>query len=141
MAEAVGLGASVLTFIMVGAKLSSTTATVHSTLQNAPGDVQRIQTQLKDLQFILAQIDRTRAMNPECLWEPAMESYWAGKEAKLRSDFMEFERFTAQLAESIQNAKGKIKWLLSHECRAKRILGLLAEDIDVLRALLGIMES
>ena len=141
MAEPVGLGASVLTFITVVAKLSSATATIHSTLQDAPSDVQRIRTRLKDLQFILAQIDRTCAMNPECLGDPATESYWNGKEAKLRSDFVEFERFTTQLAADIGKAKGRIKWFLSHGNRAKKVLDLLAEDIDVLRALKGIMES
>ena len=141
MAEAVGLGASVVTFIAVAAKLSRATATLHGSIKDAPSDVQRVQTRLKDLEFILTQIDRTRAMNPECAGDPATESYWNGKEAKLRSDFAEFEHFITQLAANIGKAKGRVKWLLSHEDRAKKVLDLLAEDIDVLRALFGIMES
>ena len=141
MAEAAGLGASVVTFITVVAQLSKAAATLHDSIKDAPDGVQRVQTRLKDLEFILTQIDRTRSMNPECVGDPSTENYWNGKEAKLRSDFAEFERFTTQLATNIGKAKGKIKWFLSHEDRAKKVLDLLAEDINVLRALLGIMES
>ena len=141
VAEAVGLGAGVLTFITVAAKLSSATTALQSSIKDAPGDVQRVQTRLEDLEFILTQIDRARSMNPESVGDPATESYWNRKEAKLRSDFVEFGGFAAQLTANIGKAKGRIKWLLSHEDRAEKVLGLLAEDIDVLRALLGIMES
>ena len=141
MAEAIGLGASVLTFIAVAAKLSSATATLHNSIKDAPSDVQRVQTRLKDLEFILAQIDRTCSMNPECVGDPTIKSYWTGKEAKLRSDFAEFGNFAAQLTTNIGKAKGRVKWFLSHEDRAMKVLGLLAEDIDLLMTLLGIMES
>ena len=67
MAEAINLGASVLTFIVVAAKLSRTTATLNGSIQDAPGDVQRVQARLKALEFILAQMDRTHAMNLVCV--------------------------------------------------------------------------
>lgn len=53
MAEPAGLGVSVLTFITVAAKMSSATAALDSSIQDAPGDVQRVQTRLEDLDFIL----------------------------------------------------------------------------------------
>lgn len=80
-------------------------------------------------------------MNPESMGDLETENYWNGKEAKLRPNVVEFGGFSAQLAANIGKAKGKKKWFLSHEGRAKKVLGPLAEDIDVLRALLGIMES
>ena len=141
MAEAVSLGASILAFITIAAKLSSATATLYGLVKDAPDDVQRVQTRLEDLELILAQIDRTRSMNPECVGDPATESYWAGKEAKLRSDFDEFRRFAAQLTANIGKAKGRIEWFFSGEDRARKVLGLLAEDIEVLRTLHGNMES
>lgn len=58
-------------------------------------------------------------MDSECAEDPAAESYWNAREEKLRSDFAELRDFAAQ----------------------KKVLGLLAEDIDVLRALPGFMES
>ena len=88
-------------------------------IKDAPSDVQSVQTRLKDLEFILSQIGRARPMNSECVEDPAAESYWNTRKEKLRSDFAEFRDFAAQ----------------------KKVLGLLAEDIDVLRALLGFMES
>ena len=141
MAEAVSLGASILAFITVATKLSIATATLYSSIKDTPNDVQRVQTRLKDLQCILSQIDRARSINPECVGDPATEDYWRAKEAKLRSDFAEFGDFAAQLTTNIGKAKGKSKWLLSHGDRARKNLGLLAEDIDVLKTLFDLMQS
>ena len=141
MAEAVSLGASILAFITVVAKLSQATATLYGSIKDAPSDVQRVQTRLKDLELILAQIDRTRLRNPECVGDPTTESYWSAKEAKLRADFAEFGGFAAHLTANIGKAKGKLKWALSHGDRARKNLELLSEDIDVLKTLLRIMES
>lgn len=141
---AVGLAASILTFTTVAAKLSTAAATLYRgyrSIKDAPSDLQRVETRLKDLEFILAQINRTRSANPESVGDPATESYWVSKESKFRSDFIEFENFTAQLTANIGRAKSRIKWLLSHEGRAKKVLGLLAEDIDMLRALHEIMQA
>lgn len=141
MAEPVGLGASVVAFITVAAKLSKAAATVYGTIKDAPSDVQRVETRLKDLEFILNRIDRARSMNPEAAGDLATESYWASKEVKLKSDFAEFEDFAAQLTANAGKVMGRIKWFLSHEDRARKALGLLAEDMDVLRTLQLMMES
>ena len=79
-------------------------------------------------------------MNPECTGDPEIKSHWTDKEAKLRSDFAEFRNFAAQLTANIGKAKGRVKWFLSHEDRAKEVLGLLVKYVDLLRAPLGIME-
>ena len=141
MAEAVSLGASILAFITVAAKLSTATATLYGSIKDAPSDVRRVQTRLQDLKFLLTQIDQVRSLNPECFGDPATERDWSDKEAKLRSDFAEFGDFAAQLTANIGRAKGKSEWLLSHGDRARNDLGLLAEDIDVLKTLLCIMQS
>ena len=141
MAEPVGLGASVVAFITVAAKLSKAAATIYGTIKDAPSDVQRVETRLKDLEFILNRIDRARSMNPEAAGDLAIESYWASKEVKLKSGFVEFEDFAAQLTANSGKVMGRIKWFLSHEDRARKALGLLAEDMDVLRTLQLMMES
>ena len=109
MAEAVSLGASILAFITVAAKLSHAATTLYGSIKDAPSDVQNVRTRLKDLELILDQIDRARLMNPECVGGPAAESYWSAKEAKLRSDFAEFGNFAAQLTANIGKAKGRVK--------------------------------
>lgn len=144
MAEASSLSASILTFTAIAAKLSTDAAILYRSYRSTkdtPVDVQRVATQLKDLEFILAQINHTRSASPGCVGDPITGSYWASKEAKLRSDFTEFEQFTTQLTANIGKSKSRTKWVASHEGRAKEFLGLLAEDIEVLRTLLGIMES
>jgi hypothetical protein len=141
MAEDVSLGASVLAFITITAKLSKATTTLFGSFRGAPSDVKRVETRLKDLDFILTQIDRTRSINPGCAEDPATKIYWNDKRAKLKSDFEEFEKFTAQLGANIGGMKGRIKWFLTDEDCAKKVLGLLAEDINVLRTLQLMMES
>ena len=141
MTDAVGLAASIVAFITVAAKLSKAAAAVCGSIKDAPGDVQRVGTRLKDLEFILTLINRAHSQNPEFAGDLATKRYWASKEAKLKSDFAEFEDFVAQLTANAGKAMGRIKWFLSHEDRAKKTLGLLAEDIEVLKTLLLIMES
>ena len=141
MVEPVGLGASVVAFITVAAKLSKAAAAVYGSIKDAPSDVRRVEMRLKDLEFILGQIDRTRSMNPAFGEDLATERYWAGKGAKLKSDFAEFEEFATQLTANSGRAIGRIKWFLSHEDRARKALKLLVEDIDALKILLHIMES
>ena len=82
MAEALGFGASILAFIAVAAKLSSATATQYPSIRDAPSVARGVQTRLEDLELILAHIDRTRSRSPECVGDPAVESYWTGKQAK-----------------------------------------------------------
>ena len=47
MAEAVGLGASILTFITVAAGLSKANAALYGSIKDAQSDVQSVQTRLK----------------------------------------------------------------------------------------------
>ena len=141
MTDAVGLAASIVAFVTVAAKLSKVAAAVCGSIKDAPGDVRRVETRLNDLEFILTQINRARSLNPELDGDLATKRYWSSKEAKLKSDFAEFEDFAAQLTANAGKAMGRIKWFLSHEDRANKTLGLLAEDIEVLRALLLIMQS
>lgn len=141
MAETLGFGASILAFIAVADKLSSATATQYPSISDAPSVARGVRTQLGELGMILFHIDHTRSKSPECVGDPAVESYWTGKQAKLRSDFARFENFAAQLAENTGKARIKKKWSLSLEGRLKKVQYLLAKDIEVLRALLEIMES
>ena len=120
-----------LAFITVATKLSTATAILYGSIQDAPSDVWRVQKRLEDLKCILALIDHACPMNPECLGDPEIEGYCSAKEAKLRSDFAVFEGIMAQLNANIGKAKSKSKWLLSHRDRAKKDLELLAEDIKV----------
>lgn len=103
--------------------------------------MQRVEVRLKDLEFVLSRINRARSVNPQCARDTEAERYWASKEAQLKSDFAEFEGFAAQLTANAGKPMSRIKWFLSHEERARKALGLLVEDIDVLRTLLLIMES
>ena len=106
MAEPVGLGASVVAFITVAAKLSKAAATVYGSIKDVPSDLQGVEMRLKDLKFILIQIHRTRSLNPEFAGDLATERYWASKEAKLKSDFAEFEEFASQLTANTGKAMG-----------------------------------
>ena len=100
----VSLGASILAFVTLVAKLSHTTAAICSSIKDAPRDVRRVQTGLEDLEAVLGQVDYICSMNPECVGDPATESYWSAKKARLRSDFAELGGIVAQLTERAKRA-------------------------------------
>jgi hypothetical protein len=141
MAEAVGLGASVLAFITVAAQLSKTTATIYGTIHDAPEHIKRFHTRLHDLKFILDAIRRIQTSHFGCEEDLLVREFWGEKFEKLRRDFSEFEQLTRELDVQKNGVKGRIRWFLSNQDRAKKILGLVSEDIEVLKTLQHIMES
>jgi hypothetical protein len=141
MAEVVGLGASILAFITVAAKLSKTTATIYGTIHNAPEDIKRFHTRLDDLKFTLDTIHFIQEGRPGHAEDHRVLDFWNEKFKKLRRDFSEFEQFTRELDVQGNGVKGRIRWFLSNQDRAKKILGLVSEDIEVLKTLQHIMES
>ena len=68
MAEA--FSASILTFTAIAAKLSTDAAILYRSYRSTKDtlvDVQRVATQLKDLEFILSQINHTLLASPGCV--------------------------------------------------------------------------
>jgi len=139
MADAISLGASVLAFVTVAAQLTRITYTFFDSIKDAPEDIRRLPERLKDLQFILQQIYQLGTINPQYEADPDIRGYWDIKAAKLQRDFDEFQTFAEGL--KAKDIRGRVKWFLSDHDRAKKILSLLCEDIEVLRCLHQIMES
>jgi glutaredoxin 2 len=139
MAEAVGLGAGVLAFFTITAKLSKSAATLVDLLKDAPGDVKRLGTRLRDLEVVLTQVDRAHSMNQGSAMDPGAERYWNDKREKLKSDFAEFEDYATRLGTNVVGTVGRTKWFLTGRDRTRKILGLLTEDIDVLKTLNRLM--
>jgi hypothetical protein len=138
MADAVGLGASVLAFITIAGKLSKAAAKLYGSFHNAPEEVKRVQTRMNDLGILLSQIERIYSAHPQCVTDAAVQRYWNEKSTKLRDDFATFESFTDRLNTSLG---GRVRWFLSHQDRAKSILELLSEDIDMLYLLYQLMSQ
>jgi hypothetical protein len=140
MAEVTGLAASVVAFITVAAKLSKTTANIYGTIHEAPEDIKRFHTRLDDLRFTLDTIHLIQAGRVGHAEDHRVRVFWNEKFKKLRRDFSEFEQFTRELDVQGNGVKGRTRWLLSNQVRAKKILGLVSEDIELLKTLQHIME-
>jgi len=92
--------------------------------------VKRVHARLRDLEFVLDAIDHIQKRYPSD--DVQLSAFWNEKFEKLRCDFSEFKQFTNTLNAGV---KGRIRWLLSHQDRVKKILALLSEDIEVLKTL------
>jgi len=126
MAEAIGLGASIITFITVLKAVSP----IYSPMKDAPDDITHLRRRLQDLAFILEKIDHTTSLYPQYAEDSATESYWNQNSTRLRSDFNEFETFAKEL-----NTSGKVRWILTNHDRVKKLLDHLSEDIAMLNSL------
>jgi hypothetical protein len=58
MAEAIGMGASIITFITVLKAVSP----IYSSIKDAPDDITHLRRRLQDLAFILEKIDHTTSL-------------------------------------------------------------------------------
>jgi len=126
MAEAIGLGASVITFITVLKAVSP----IYSSIKDAPEDIAHLQRRLQNLAFILEKIDNTTSLYPQYTEDSATERYWNHNSTRLRSDFNEFETFAKELS-----TRGKVRWILIDHNRVKKMLDRLSEDIATLNSL------
>jgi hypothetical protein len=140
MAEAINLGASVLAFITIAAQLSKTAATIYGSIHDAPEDIKRFHTRLHDLKFTLETIHWIQTRHLGCDEDLRVREFWNEKFQKLQRDFSELEQFTRELDEKGMGVKGRIRWFLSSQERAKKILVLVSEDVELLKTLQRIME-
>jgi len=135
MAEPVSLGASVLTFITLAGQLSKQAIGVYDSIKEAPEDVVRIGTRLRDLERILILIGRIRSEVPLGEDDPETQRYWSDKCIVLRTHFAEFKDLAAKWEAGIGGASGRTRWFLSHKSRVAKLLSFLAEDIEVVKSL------
>jgi len=63
MADAISLGSSVLAFITIAPQLSKVSVIFYGSLHDAPDEVKRVHTRLRDLGFALDSIDRIRKIH------------------------------------------------------------------------------
>jgi hypothetical protein len=136
MVDAVSLAASITAFITIAAQLSKAAATLYNTIHDAPDDIQRVYIRIRDLKFTLDAIDRIRRKLPKYDDNLQIRDFWDEKFEKLQRDFSDYKQFTDALKTGV---KGRVRWLLSHEDRAKKILSLLSEDIKVLKTIYRLM--
>jgi hypothetical protein len=129
MAEAISLGASVITFISV----IKAVAPIYASIKDGPDDIMSLQSRLQSLRMLLVNIERISSKYPDCAEDPDIKKYWNDKSTTLRSDFTAFENFTQGL-----KSRGKIRWLLADHSRANKILDRLSEDITMLNSLIQI---
>jgi hypothetical protein len=106
MAEPVSLGASVLTFITLAGQLSKQAIGVYDSIKEAPEDVVRIGTRLRDLERILILIGRIRSEVPLGEDDPETQRYWSDKCIVLRTHFAEFKDLAAKWEAGIGGASG-----------------------------------
>jgi hypothetical protein len=138
MAEPVSLGASALAFIVLAGQLSKLALTFCDSVRDAPVNIVRITTRLRDLEQIFIQIGRIRSQAPVGEDHPGSQRYWNDKCRELRTNFAEFHDIVKQWG-SLRGPVGRTKWFLSYEPRSHKFLSQLNEDIAVVKSLHQLM--
>jgi len=139
MAEVIGFGASVLTFITIATQLAKAAFATYETVTDAHEEIKRVRTRLNDLRFILLQIYHRRIHSSStgepdpAYWDDKSARYWDEKSAQLWDSFAQLEKITSRLNETQPVAR--LRWLLSGQDRARKLLALLTEDLAVLKTL------
>jgi len=140
MAEAVGLGASVLAFIKVFGQLSTAAITCYDSIKDAPEDIARVRERLRDLERILAEIGRVRSIFPIGEHDdPGTQRYWNDKCRGVRSHFDGLTELANGWNASARSGTRRYQWILSNRARAEKSLVKLSEDIETLKSLHHIM--
>lgn len=107
MAEAVGLGASILAFATIAAQLSQAILTVWSTVKDTPKDIQRVAGGLQTLEFILNRIYDADLATPGNAKDKAA-TFWAGQSDQLKHDFAEYKTLANKLISLLRKEDGTI---------------------------------
>ncbi|KAF8250042.1 hypothetical protein K440DRAFT_640807 [Wilcoxina mikolae CBS 423.85] len=138
MAEAISLAARIVAFITIVGQFSKIVITVTGTFKDAPEELNRLQTHLKDLEFLLSAINQIQYWDSQAVNDPELRRNWNARSQKLQDGFAEFQRLAEQL--NCKEVKTRMKWILSHRDRSKKVLSLLSEDVETLKSLYDMME-
>lgn len=123
MAEAVGLGASVLAFATIAAQLSKAILAVWGSIKDTPEDIRRVAGRLNTLEFILNQVHEKDLTTPDGTKHKTV-LFWAEQSNQLDHDFAEYKALAEKLIAllnkengsiSISSARTKFHWFFKRD--------------------------
>ena len=145
MAEAVSLGASIIAFVAIAARLSKAVNDARDSVKDAPEDIARVIKKLGDLECLLNEIRNqdTSAANPQA--GDSLTRLWASQSSQLQRDFASYQSLADKLAIQLRKDQGPISstkirfhWFFKRDA-VRELDDRLQGNIELFEIILGLL--
>ena len=145
MAEAVSLGASIIAFVAVAARLSKAVNDARDSVKDAPEDIARVIKKLGNLECLLNEIrdQDTSIANPQA--GDSLTRLWASQSDQLQRDFAKYQSLADKLALQLRKDQGPISstkirfhWFFKRDA-VRELDDRLQENIGLFEIILGLL--
>lgn len=145
MAEALGLGASILAFVTITAHLSKIVKDTWDSVKDAPEDIARMMGKLKRLEGLLDEIHHQDTSMVNARAADKLAELWKRQSDQLQSDFALYQKTADKLALQLKKNQGpvssagiKFRWYFKRD-KVRELDERLQENIRIFRLILGLL--
>lgn len=145
MAEAIGLGASILAFVTITAQLSKIVKDTWDSVKDAPEDIERLMKKLKSLECLLDEIHNQDTSMVNSRAANKLAELWKRQSDQLQSDFALYQETADKLALQLKKNQGpvssagiKFRWYFKRD-KVRELDERLQGNIGIFRTILGLL--
>ena len=145
MAEAVSLGASIIAFVAVAARLSKAVNDARDSVKDAPEDIARVVKKLGNLKCLLSEIRDQDTITANSQTGDYLTRLWASQSDQLQRDFAEYQALADKLALQLKRDQGPISgakirfhWFFKRDA-VRELDDRLQENIELFEIILGLL--
>ena len=145
MAEAVSLGASIIAFVAVAARLSKAVNDAWNSVKDAPEDITRVVKKLGNLECLLNEIHSQDTSTANSQAGNSLTGLWASQSGQLQRDFASYQVLADKLALQLKKDQGPISsakirfhWFFKRDA-VRELDGRLQGNIELFEIILGLL--
>ena len=145
MAEAVSLGASIIAFVAVAARLSKAVNDTRDSVKDAPEDIARVVKKLGNLDYLLNEIHNQDTSTANSQAGDSLRRLWASQSGQLQRDFASYQALADKLALQLRKDQGPISgakirfhWFFKRDA-VRELDDRLQENIELFEMILGLL--
>ena len=145
MGEAVSLGASIIAFVAVAARLSKAINDARDSVKDAPEDIARVVKKLGNLDYLLNEIHNQGASTANSQAGDSLRRLWASQSDQLQRDFASYQVLADKLALQLGKDQGPISstkisfhWFFKRDA-VRELDDRLKGNIELFKMILGFL--
>ena len=145
MAEAVSLGASIIAFVAIAARLSKAVNDARDSVKDAPEDIARVIKKLGNLECLLNEIHNQDTSIANSRAGDSLTRLWASQSDQLQRDFASYQSLADKLALQLRKDQGPISstkirfhWFFKRDA-VRELDDRLQENIELFEIILGLL--
>ena len=145
MAEAVSLGASIIAFVAVAARLSKAINDARNSVKDAPEDIARVIKKLGNLESLLSEIRDQDTSTANSRAGNNLTRLWASQSDQLKRDFASYQVLADKLALQLKKDQGPISstkirfhWFFKQDA-VRELDDRLQGNIELFEIILGLL--